>query len=43
MHSSPAEQEQGEEAGHEDVFIPIAGVLMRASVDFGRVKTFDEA
>jgi hypothetical protein len=43
MHSSPAEQEQGEGAGPEDVFILTAGVLMRARVDLGRVKIFDEA
>lgn len=43
MHSSPAEQEQGEGSGPEDVFILTAGVLMRARVDLGRVETFDEA
>ncbi|KAG2157173.1 hypothetical protein DEU56DRAFT_7542 [Suillus clintonianus] len=41
IHS--AEQEQGEGAGPEDVLILTAGVLMRARVDLGRVKTFDEA
>jgi nuclear pore complex protein Nup133 len=43
MHSLPAEQEQGEGAGLDDIFILTAGVLMRARVDLGRVKTFDEA
>ncbi|KAG2357680.1 hypothetical protein BDR07DRAFT_1490402 [Suillus spraguei] len=43
MHSFPVEQEQGEGAGPEDVFILTAGVLMRARVDLERVKSFDEA
>jgi nuclear pore complex protein Nup133 len=43
MHSFPAEQEQGGGAGPEDVLILTAGVLMRARVDLGRIKSFDEA
>lgn len=43
MHSFPAEQEQGGGAGPEDMLILTAGVLMRARVDLGRVKSFDEA
>ncbi|KAG2078254.1 hypothetical protein BDR04DRAFT_1088016 [Suillus decipiens] len=43
MHSFPAEQEQWEGTGPEDVFILTAGVLMRARVDLERVKSFDEA
>ncbi|KAG1753426.1 hypothetical protein EDB19DRAFT_1892754 [Suillus lakei] len=38
-----SEQDEGEGAGPEDVLILTAGVLMRARVDLGRVKTFDEA
>lgn len=43
MHSFSAEQEQGGGAGPEDMLILTAGVLMRARVDLGRVKSFDEA
>ncbi|KAG2031047.1 hypothetical protein BDR03DRAFT_1032191 [Suillus americanus] len=43
IHSFPAEQEQGEGAGPEDVLILTAGVLMRTRMDLERVKTFDEA